>query len=413
MDRTLAFRRGLLTRLLRVSAFSLPFAALAGSACEAPVGSGGAGGAGSTSGTGGTAVVPRCFAWPEASTGTGDAGTGGAGTGGAATGTGGAGTGGAATGTGGATSDAGVPKCPSMVDAYGKIPMQSPCSQILSEGTFAGGQCCYQVAQTPCLGTGRPFLDEGRARTASPRRAPASGGAWAAEGVTAPQLAGLPLAARARLAAAWTTDGLLEHASVASFGRFAFELLAVGAPAELIAAAHRAAVDEVEHARLCLSLAGAYAGEAIAPAPFPFQGRVEVSADLAAIAARAVREGCVGETLASIQAAEQLALAQDPAVRAALARITEDEARHAELAWRFVAWALAQGDARVFAAVAQAFAEPAALPDGGPDALFAEVMEAHGRLDAASLRATLTRALDDVVRPCAASLLADAPQRAS
>src|SRR6185369_11435722 len=97
----------------------------------------------------------------------------------------------------------------------------------------------------------------------------------------------------------WTRDGLFEHASVASFGRFALELLAAGAPAALVEDAHRAALDEVRHARLCFDLASAYAGEAIAPGAFPFEGRVEVTSDLASIASRAAREGCIGETIAA------------------------------------------------------------------------------------------------------------------
>ncbi|WP_437625482.1 hypothetical protein [Sorangium sp. So ce1151] len=41
-----------------------------------------------------------------------------------------------------------------------------------------------------------------------------------------------------------------------------------------------------------------------------------MSQDLAAVAASAAREGCVGETLAAVLAAEQLGQARDPAVRA-------------------------------------------------------------------------------------------------
>jgi hypothetical protein len=301
-----------------------------------------------------------------------------------------------------------VGTCPDATQAAMDLGNQvTGCDQVSGLPTRNGDQCCYTIEQIQCGGTGRPFidggLDGGRPRTAAPRRA-GDPEAWRAGG--APLVAGLSAGVRARLAAAWTADGLLEHASIASFGRFAFELLAVGAPADLVAAAHRAAVDEVEHARLCLGLAGAYAGEPVAPAPFPFGGRVEVSADLASIAARAVREGCVGETLASIQAAEQLAGTEDPRVRGALAVIVDDEARHAERAWRFVAWALAHGGAEVRAAVAAAFAAPVALPAPG-EPLPAE-MAAHGRLDPSTLRAALARALEDVVRPCAERLLAAA-----
>jgi hypothetical protein len=373
MDRTLAFRRGLLARLLQASVVSLPVAA---AALSGACGTGGSGGSGS--GGGGTTQTKQgCFPFPQQ-------GTGGGGTG------------------GGGTGDAGAGVCPTKAEAPMYLGSQlGPCNTIVSDGTFNGAECCYEIEGTQCLGTGRPFLDRGRARTAAARRA---GEAWGSER-GAPLAGELAAELRARLAAAWAADGLMEHASIASFGRFAFELMAVGAPADLVAEAHRAAVDEVEHARLCLALAASYGGEPVAPAPFPFEGRVEVSADLASIAARAAREGCIGETLASIQAAEQLARAEDPRVREALAVIVEDEARHAELSWRFVAWALAQGGPEVRAAVARAFAGAVPLPQG--EALPPE-MTAHGRLDPSVLRAVVLCAIDDVVRPCAERLLAAA-----
>jgi hypothetical protein len=376
MDRTLVFRRGLAARILRASALALPVAALgAAGACGTggtdTSGSGGAGGTGTT-----VQTKQGCFAWPE-------------------TGTGGG------TPDGGGT-DAGV-ACPDKTQAPMYLgPQLQACNQVVSAGTFDGAQCCYTIQLNTCLGTGRPFLDGGRARTAPPRR-----GVWA-EGGRGPDVAALPTAVRARLAAAWAADGLLEHASIASFGRFAFELLAVGAPADLVADAHRAALDEIEHARLCLGLAGAYGAEPVAPAPFPFEGRVEIRADLASIAARAAREGCIGETLGAVQAAEQLARAEDPRVFEVLARIVEDEARHAELSWRFVSWALAKGGPEVREAVGRAFAEGVAqgvaLPDEGE--AHSPEMTAHGRVDPAALRAALALALDDVVRPCADRLLA-------
>src|SRR5262249_31111890 len=145
-----------------------------------------------------------------------------------------------------------------------------------------------------------------------------AGASWSAE--LEPRTDDLSSEARAALADAWLKDALGEHASIASFARVSLELMAVGAPSDLIAAAHRAAVDETRHARLCFALASAYAGRALAPSAFPFSGSVVVDGDLASVAARAVAEGCVGETLAAIQASEQLAVATDPAVRAALAQ---------------------------------------------------------------------------------------------
>jgi hypothetical protein len=218
--------------------------------------------------------------------------------------------------------------------------------------TREGAQCCYVVQRLQDC-TGRPFLVDDRAMVAAARH---GGDGWNEAGVATPRVDHLDAETRAALAAQWAKDGLAEHASVASFGRFALELMAVGAPAELIALAHRAALDEIRHAQLCLQLASAYADEPIAPGPFPFAGGVEVSNDLASIAARAAREGCIGETLAAIAADERCAETDDPAVRAVLATIADDEARHAELAWRTVAWAVRTGGARVRRAVAAAFA---------------------------------------------------------
>jgi hypothetical protein len=268
-----------------------------------------------------------------------------------------------------------------------------------------GGYCCYNTITDYCAVPGRPFLVEGRARAAEAVGG-AAGAGWAA-GEAQPATRGLTQDEREALAAAWARDGLLEHASIASFARFSLDLLAAGAPPDLVEAAHRAALDEVRHARLCLSLASAYAGAPVEPGPFPFGGAVPVESGLPALAAAAVREGCVGETVAAILAAEQLSRASDPAVRRALAAIVEDEARHAELAFRAVAWALREGGAEVRAAVAQAIGEAAARPlevDGaGADPRGA--LEAHGRLPAADAWAAAARALAEVALPCLRALL--------
>jgi hypothetical protein len=282
---------------------------------------------------------------------------------------------------------------------------------------FVQYECCYDARIALCpQGGGRPYLVEGRPRTAEARAEAAdlrTGGARAGEGAgwidaPAPSLGGLDGAQRRRLAEAWAADGLLEHASVASFARFALSLLALGAPADLVALAHEAALDEIRHARLCFGLASAYAGRPIAPGPFPLGGHADVSTSLPALAASAALEGCIGETVAAVQALEQLAGATDPAVRAVLARIAADEARHAELAWRTVAWALAAGGAEVRAAVETAFASALggrAAPEAGgasPD----PTLRAHGRLDTSTTAAVVQSALREVVAPCAASFSA-------
>jgi hypothetical protein len=392
MNTASAFRFQLSRRILAIVAVGVPASVVSVAGCS--------GGGPFGTGNCGSETSPQheeCFAWPQPTATTAAATTGAGGAGGAGGG------GGGMAGAGGSGAGGGDPvTCPSQDDA--KTIFENAnfnTTTLKSNGTLKSGNCCYQVVtEQICIG-GRPFLVEEAPRTAAVRRG--SGVAWGSAGAVAPRVADLSPGERAELAEAWTRDGLFEHASVASFGRFALELLAAGAPADLLDGAHRAALDEVRHARLCLSLASAYAGEPVEPARFPFDDRVEVTSDLAVLAARAAREGCVGETIAAVHAAEQLSRATDPAVRAALAIIAEDEARHAELAWRTVRWAIGEGGAPVRDAVAAVFASLGSA-EAREEAASDDRLEAHGRLGSSATRAAAARALEEVVKPCGRAL---------
>jgi hypothetical protein len=268
-----------------------------------------------------------------------------------------------------------------------------------------GTGCCYMAQVTILQCGGRPFLVNGAQRIADL----AARSDWRAS--LSPDVAGLDADDRVELAGLWARDALDEHASVASFARFVLELLAVGAPSDLVREAQRAMGDEVLHAELCFGLASAYAGAALGPFGLPMHGALAARTTLAEVASAVVKEGCVGETLAAFGAMAARDTATDPAVRAALEEIARDEAAHAALAFRFLGWALAQGDAGVRGAVEGAFAEALAAPievRGGPPAGTAreERMRAHGRLSAEAQRGARREALRDVVRPCAQALLA-------
>ncbi|MFN7146774.1 MAG: hypothetical protein ACK4YP_23575, partial [Myxococcota bacterium] len=188
----------------------------------------------------------------------------------------------------------GVETCPSVADAEKELVGLGCGERTISvdgEGSFtsaeedtgfAGDRCCYPVTKKSvnngCV-VGRPYYEAGDLVMAPAERA--SG--WA-QG-RRPDVSRLTPEERRVLAEAWTRDALIEHASVAAFARFALELLAVGAPADLVDAAHAAARDEVRHARLAFALAEAYAGAPVAPGGFPFGGSVPVVPDLAALAA--------------------------------------------------------------------------------------------------------------------------------
>ena len=213
---------------------------------------------------------------------------------------------------------------------------------------------------------------------------------------------------RARVAAEWARDGQFEHASIASFGRFALELLALGAPPQLVEGAHRAALDEVRHAQLCFGIASVYAGTPLGPGPLPIDERAFSRFDLVSAARAAVLEGCIGETLATVEAERAAELAEPRAVRDALIVIAREESEHAALAYRFISWAVTQGGADVRAAVIAAFEEAIAAHGAAvQDDAAAPVdprLAAHGRLCASEREALRMRALDTLIGPLAATV---------
>ncbi len=150
-------------------------------------------------------------------------------------------------------------------------------------------------------------------------------------------------------AAWWIRAMTEEYASVAAFARVSLALMALGAPPELVARTHRAALDEVDHARRCAAVA-AHLGASVAPGPFPEALAPMPAADLASLAVSTVLEGCVGEGAAALDALRALERAEGPA-RDALAVIARDEAEHARLAWDTVAWCCQAGGESVRAQV--------------------------------------------------------------
>ncbi len=260
--------------------------------------------------------------------------------------------------------------------------------------------CCYQW-HVLCVGGRALRGPEGPVVAATVLR-----GDWlaAAGGV---EVGALSPSRRDALAAHWEREAAFEHASVAAFAQASLALLAVGAPADLVAATHEAAIDEVEHARLAYGLASAYGGSARGPGSLAGIGPT-VPASLAALARDTFLDGCAGEAAAALALREAAAMATDGAVRAILTRIAEDEERHAELAWRTVAWALRTGGEEVAHALREATATLAAeLTASAPEAPASEEeLAAHGALGEGARRAIRARALAEVVIPCADALLA-------
>ena len=254
---------------------------------------------------------------------------------------------------------------------------------------------------------GRPFLVEGEQRLA-----PVAARADWSELALLPRLERVDAEVSAHLAEQWTRVALMEHASIAAFARFSLQLLSLGAPPELVLLATSAMADETKHAKACFAVASAYAGAPVGP------GRLSVERSLnemslAEIVRTTILEGCIGETVAAIEAREAAEHTRDPALRALLLVISDDETRHAELAFRFVKWALSEGDFALEAAVRAQFealgCETAAV-HAPEDPLQSEALQ-HGIVPESMRAAIRQQALREVVLPCARALLDDRRQQ--
>ncbi|TKC98632.1 ferritin-like domain-containing protein [Polyangium fumosum] len=269
-----------------------------------------------------------------------------------------------------------------------------PYSAVGEAGTF---NC-----ETQNCAIGRPLLVAGAARTA-PTSARAD---WILAEIT-PDTASLDPAVRSALAEAWTEIAALEHASVASFARFTLQLMALGAPPELLFAAQRAAADEVEHARVGYALASRYADRPIGPSKLDLTG-VPLDTDPRVVLASLIEEACVGETIGAAEALALAGLVRDPALREVHARIAEDEQRHAELAWRTLRFLLAGADEDTRHFARATFDRAIEAASAEPSLRRAVVAEDVGLLSSKQIGALRRQALRDVVRPCADALLAPA-----
>jgi hypothetical protein len=175
-----------------------------------------------------------------------------------------------------------------------------------------------------------------------------SGGSWANSAIQV----SVPESSRAALAARWRENGRTEHASVAAFARLTLDLMALGAPPELVSAAQRDALDEIRHTELCFSLARALDGSMSGPGPFPEPQRARRlprgrTLALARLAVDSLVEGALHEGVSARILSKLSARSEEPSIGAVLRELAADEGRHAAHGWQVVVWCLRESDSSV------------------------------------------------------------------
>lgn len=227
--------------------------------------------------------------------------------------------------------------------------------RVAQAGGTGTPACCYPVEvidedpSSSCT-PGRPYFDGGLARAIQISLGPLPLS-------TEPTPAAVNSGDLAR-AKAWAAAGAAEHASVAAFNRLSLQLMALGAPLELLRDVQRAALEEVQHAEACWDLAARLSGSTLKLGVFPFAGAVEPNVPLRDLAYDAVREGCLAETLGAAVLGHAARICTDEPSRQVLQRLANEEMQHAVLSFRIVAWALQTGGSAVRAAVEKALKNP-------------------------------------------------------
>ncbi len=225
----------------------------------------------------------------------------------------------------------------------------------------------------------------------------------------------LPAPLRAGLAAMWRARMVSEHRAVGIFQLYGLDLLAAGAPAEVLSLACRAALDEVRHAELFARLTTIYSGAPETPPPGipPLSEDMSISLDHQ-VAREALHLSVGSETFSAVLLQEKRERASDPVVRDVLGVVIADEIHHARMGWAFLSALVAgEGDKAasmhallqrelvpLFDDLTRAmFGDPRALPEPGVAADERPLATAHGWMSTRDEYALFRQAIDEVWIP--------------
>lgn len=160
---------------------------------------------------------------------------------------------------------------------------------------------------------------------------------------------------RAELARIWGERIPTEYRSITGFSTFSFDLIAAGAPVDLVAVCHRVCIDELRHTELAVRMVEVYGGRR--PELPRDISNLPADSTLTAVAQAcrsAILLSCLGETFACTELAMLRDRAVDPVVQGVLTVFLSDEIVHARIGWAYLAHAMKTADARTKHMVAEA-----------------------------------------------------------
>ena len=259
-------------------------------------------------------------------------------------------------------------------------------------------ECCYTVQSVSpsCIAVGRPFIVDGEMTVASLSVM----NSWVSEKHASIELA---LDIRNEVIAHWKKAAQEEHASIASFSRLTMQLMALGAPPELLHASIQAQSDELSHAKACLHVVSLLSGTSYGFDGMRIAGAQAQEPTLNQLLVDSILEGCINETLAAAEAAYLSKECTHSKISKVLKAIAKDEEQHAALGWKIVAWCIEQ-DSSLAQVVFETFQQQYKQwedrlihPEG-------EKRIQYGQLSHAKARSLHKYVWNEIIMPCAESI---------
>jgi len=264
-----------------------------------------------------------------------------------------------------------------------------------------GDTCCYTAVYREKVGgaecaIGRPFIQENQPVVASLNR---SNGSWKRNDIG---VVGGTKKQRQFAGQFYLDVARYEHASVASFNRFALELIKFGAPAHLVQQAQMAAMDEIRHAQSAFAIANQLLSENLQPGEMAIQ--CQLASSLEKFTSAVLEEAAIQETLAVLLAAEQLRIVQDPMIKSYLQEVVVEESRHSELAFATLRWCIEKGGESIKTLIRNRLNSEIVLETNNyPE----QAIAALGLPSQSDLKDIVQVGIERVIRPSLLSLLKD------
>ena len=140
----------------------------------------------------------------------------------------------------------------------------------------------------------------------------------------------------------WLESSVSEHTSIASFNKHSLELISLGAPSNLLIRCNQAAIDEIIHAVLCMSVVSSVSGKHLSDPVTNVANLLPSQPTPKEVMLSVIYDGCINETLAAYSAKVVAKCTKEPNIKKIIEKIDMEEMTHALLAFDTLDWIISK-----------------------------------------------------------------------